>query len=60
MIRFACFTIIGLALGLQATAHTQEKSAAPVNLRVVNYKELGDEIAKHKDKVVLIDFWYTT
>ena len=48
-----------LALGLLAilcapTVQTQEKSAEMI---AVKYDGLKQEVAKHRGKVVLVDFW---
>jgi hypothetical protein len=33
---------------------------ADADVRVVKYADMGKEVAKHKGKVVLVDFWHTT
>ncbi|MCI0465263.1 MAG: hypothetical protein L0Z62_50720 [Gemmataceae bacterium] len=47
----------GLAILLlaQGMAHTQDKPG--VELRVVKYAGLAEEIHKHLGKVIVVDFW---
>jgi hypothetical protein len=43
------------ALLLPATARAQDKTG--VTLEVVKYDGLKNAVAKHRGKVVLVDFW---
>ncbi|MCI0465262.1 MAG: redoxin domain-containing protein [Gemmataceae bacterium] len=39
------------------TARTQDRKAEPIELRVVKYSGLAEEIHKHLGKVIVVDFW---
>jgi len=50
-----CLALVGLLLGAR-TAPAQEKA----DVRVVKYAGLGQEVLKHRGKVVVVEFWHTT
>ncbi|MCC6420013.1 MAG: hypothetical protein IT429_17400 [Gemmataceae bacterium] len=57
--RGAALGVVGLLLLplAQGTGRTQEKTAGAVELKVVRYDGLADEISRHRGKVVVVDFW---
>jgi len=52
-------TLAGAALGLLPAAPAQDKANDPP-VKIVDFAGLGAEVVKHRGKVVLADFWYTT
>lgn len=53
--------IVVVTLWAHSSAWTQGTAAkSEVSVKVVKYAGLADEVAKHKGKVVLVDFWFTT
>jgi len=58
-LRCAGLVLPGLALLLaQAPARPQDGGkGADVTLKVVKYDGLAEEVAKHRGKVVVVDFW---
>jgi hypothetical protein len=46
-----------LTLAWQAARSQDKGKAEPVELRVVKYAGLAEEIHKHLGKVIVVDFW---
>jgi hypothetical protein len=58
-----CVTGIGLSVVLMSPVPgwSQEPAKnAEAIVQVVKYTGLAEEVAKHKGKVVVVDFWFTT
>jgi hypothetical protein len=56
---FLTFAGMGALLLLAGgAARTQEKGGG-VDLKVVKYTGLAEEVAKHRGKIVVVDFWGT-
>jgi hypothetical protein len=51
-------SLLGAVLLLAGpAARTQQKASGAVNLELVKYDRLAQEVLKHRGKVVVIDMW---
>jgi hypothetical protein len=55
--RGATLAVLAGAALLGAPAPARPQGKAEIDVRVVKYDGLGEEVARHRGKVVLVDFW---
>lgn len=58
-LRSIALALVGAMLWAHNSAWTQGTETKS-DVKVVKYAGLADEVARHKGKVVLVDFWFTT
>jgi hypothetical protein len=54
---FLAFAGMGTLLVFAGGAARTQEKAGGVDLKVVKYDGLAEEVAKHRGKIVVVDFW---